>query len=137
MFQHLLAQLLPVPGCCSAVGCSSCCSAVGCSSCCPAVGCSSCCPAVGCSSCCPAAGCSSCRSVNSSPCGSLRMIRTKIPSADRSADTSPAWIPSVRQYLHRQKLLSITPTYYRSSHTNKKNKFLINSDEIGCIVICI
>ncbi len=70
-----LAHLLPVPGSCSAAGCSSCCSA---------------------------AGCSSCRSVNSSPCGSLRMVRTRIPSAERSADTSPAWIPSVRQYLHRQ-----------------------------------
>jgi hypothetical protein len=138
--EHLLTHLLPVPGscsavgcssccsaagcssCCSAVGCSSCCSAVGCSSCCPAVGCSGCCSPVGCSSCCSAAGCSSCCSVNSSPCGSLRMVRTRIPSAERSADTSPTWIPSVRQYLHRQQFMSNTTAYYHSSHTDKKEK---------------
>jgi hypothetical protein len=90
-----LAHLLPVPGSCSAAGCSSCC---------------------------PAAGCSSCCSGNSSPCGSLRIVRTRIPSAERSADTSPAWIPSVRQYLNRQQFESNTPTYYRSLHTEKQEK---------------
>ncbi len=85
--EHSLAHLLPVPGSCSAVGCSSCCSAAGCSGCC---------------------------SVNSNPCGSLRMVRTRIPSAERSAETSPAWIPlSVRQYLHAQaKILVKHPTYF-------------------------